>query len=215
MKVAACPRPRARCPDMASTGVVIIDGGGANIASLQFALQRLGTDSALTTNPDIIQDASHVILPGVGAAADAMQRLMAHQIGELITLLTQPVLGICLGMQLLAECSEEDDTECLGVIPGKAQRLPGDSGTPVPNMGWCQTRFADGHPLLKNIDTGSYFYFLHSYALPVHEYTLATAEHAHAFSAIVSKDNFFATQFHPERSSAAGSQLLRNFLDLT
>jgi len=199
---------------MASTGVVIIDGGGANIASLQFALQRLGADSALSTNPDIIKDASHVILPGVGAAADAMQRLVQHRIADLIPSLTQPVLGICLGMQLLAECSEENDTKCLGVIAGKAQKLSGESDTPVPNMGWCQTQFADGHPLLKNIESGSYFYFLHSYALPVQEYTLATAEHAHSFSAIVSKDNFFATQFHPERSSAAGSRLLRNFLDL-
>ena len=214
MKAVACHRPRERCPDMASSDVVIIDSGGANIASLQFALRRLGTDATLTANADCIRHASHVILPGVGAAADAMQRLTQHKIGEIIPTLTQPVLGICLGMQLLAECSEENDTKCLGVLPGKAERLAGNSSTPVPNMGWCQTQFADGHALLKNIASGSYFYFLHSYALPVQEYTLATAEHSRAFSAIVSRGNFFATQFHPERSSAAGSQLLQNFLDL-
>jgi glutamine amidotransferase len=215
MKAAACHRPRERCPDMASSGVAIVDSGGANIASLQFALQRVGAEGRLTTDPDYIQHASHVILPGVGAAADAMQRLKQHRIGKIIPTLTQPVLGICLGMQLLAECSDEHDTTCLGVLPGKAERLAGDSNTPVPNMGWCQTQFADGHALLKNIASGSYFYFLHSYALPVQEYTLATAEHSRTFSAIVSKDNFFATQFHPERSSAAGSQLLRNFLALS
>ena len=198
---------------MAAASVAIIDSGGANIASLQFALKRLGMDCTLTADPDTIQAASHVILPGVGAAADAMQRLTQHQIANLLPLLTQPVLGICLGMQLLAECSEEDATKCLAIIPGKAKKLPGDSGNPVPNMGWCRIQFAPTHPLLKKIDNGSYFYFLHSYAMPVEDHTLATAVHAHAFSAIVAKDNFFATQFHPERSSAAGSQLLRNFLD--
>jgi len=193
--------------------VAIIDSGGANIASLLFALERLGFEASLTTDAAVIQRADRVILPGVGAAADAMQRLRDSGLVDVIRALQQPVLGICLGMQLLAEASEEEDVDCLGIIPGVVRRLAVTDGFPVSNMGWCQvTRVADT-PLLDGIEDGSYFYFVHSYALPPSEFTLATADHDGAFSAIVGRRNFVAAQFHPERSSADGARLLRNFLE--
>jgi len=194
--------------------IAIIDSGGANIASLLFAMQRLGYDASLTTDADVIGSADRVVLPGVGAAADAMQRLRDNGLVDLIRGLQQPVLGICLGMQLLADASEEEDVDCLGIIPGVAGRLQVRDGFPVPNMGWCPvTRITDA-PVLEGIDDGSYFYFVHSYALPPSEYTIATARHADAFSAVVRRDNFIAAQFHPERSSADGARLLRNFLEM-
>ncbi len=199
---------------MSANGVTIIDSGGANIASLKFALDRLGVDATLSTDAKTIQNASHVILPGVGAAAAAMQRLTQTGLDELIPTLEQPVLGICLGMQLLAEASAEDNAECLGVIPGVAKKLSASPDTPVPNMGWSRASVARQHPLLADIDDGSYFYFVHSYALPVANYSLATASHAGNFTAVLAYNNFCATQFHPERSSAAGAQLLANFLEL-
>ena len=194
--------------------VAIIDSGGANIASLLFALERLGYDASLTTNADHISRADRVILPGVGAAADAMQRLRDSGLVDVIRRLQQPVLGICLGMQLLADASEEEDVDCLGIIPGVARRLQVADGYPVPNMGWCPvTRVAEA-PVLAGISDGSYFYFVHSYALPPSEFTLATARHADAFSAVIGRENFVAAQFHPERSSADGARLLRNFLEM-
>lgn len=196
------------------SSVAIIDSGGANIASLKFALERLGVDADLTTDTEIIRSAGHVILPGVGAAAAAMQQLNQSGLDELIPTLEQPVLGICLGMQLLAEASEENNAECLGIFPGTAQKLSASPDTPVPNMGWSPTSAIQEHPLLNGIDAGSYFYFVHSYALPVADYSVATATHADDFTAVVAYNNFYATQFHPERSSAAGAKLLANFLEL-
>lgn len=193
--------------------IAIIDSGGANIASLLFAIERLGRRATLTTDAAFIRSADRVLLPGVGAAKDAMDRLVDANLTDVIRELEQPVLGICLGMQLLLDGSEEDDVECLGIVPGVAARLPSLPACPVPNMGWCATRRTSAHPLLEKISDGSHFYYLHSYALPVSGYTLATAEHAKPFSAVIRRDNFVATQFHPERSSAAGAQLLRNFLD--
>lgn len=195
--------------------VAIIDSGGANIASLLFALERLGYDAALTTAADVITAADRVILPGVGAAADAMQRLRDGGLVDVIRGLQQPVLGICLGMQLLADASEEEDVDCLGIIPGVVRRLQVADGFPVPNMGWCPVTRVTETPVLDGIQDGSYFYFVHSYALPVSDFTLATARHADVFSAVIGRANFIAAQFHPERSSADGARLLRNFLEMT
>lgn len=199
---------------MNASSLAIIDSGGANIASLLYAFQRLGVDAELTTDPGRIRAAERVILPGVGAARDAMTRLTELQLVDVIRGLSQPVLGICLGMQLLADASEEEDVECLGIIPGIARKLQGDTACPVPNMGWCAIEASYEHPLLRSIGNGSYFYFVHSYALPPGDYTLATASHAEPFSAMVRRDNFVAAQFHPERSSVTGARLLANFLEL-
>ncbi len=193
--------------------VAIIDSGGANIASLLYAFDRLGTRAELTTDADRVRSASRVILPGVGAARDAMDRLRNAGLVDVIRSLSQPVLGICLGMQLLCEAFDEDDVECLGIIPGVAGRLPVAEDYPVPNMGWCQTHIGGDSAILDDIDDGSYFYYLHSYAVPRSQFTLATAGHAVEFSAMIAKGNFVGAQFHPERSSAAGARLLRNFLD--
>ncbi len=193
--------------------VVIVDSGGANIASLLYAFERLGANAQLSADSDTIRSADRVLLPGVGAAGDSMQRLEDLELVDVIRGLEQPVLGICLGMQLLAERSEEEDVGCLGVLPGTVKRLDGSVDTPVPNMGWCPLRSVRQHPILDGIDDGEYFYFLHSYALPLGAETVASADHAAPFSALVSQRNFVAAQFHPERSSKAGARLLKNFLE--
>lgn len=194
--------------------VAIINSGGANIASLTCALDRLGAHSILTIDPAEIRGASHVILPGVGAAADAMQRLRDCGLDRVIPQLSQPVLGICLGMQLLADRSQEDDASCLGILAGTVEKMRGSPATPVPNMGWCRVTQRKPHALLDGIVDGSHFYFIHSYALPIADYSVAEAMHARPLTAISASGNFFAAQFHPERSSAAGARFLANFLAL-
>ena len=194
--------------------VAVIDGGGANIASLMFALERQGARGTLTSDPCVIRHASHVVLPGVGAAADAMQRLHAAGIAQLIGELSQPVLGICLGMQLLCEASQEDDAVCLGVAPGVAAQLTAGTDCPVPHMGWNSLHDLGASRLLAGIPEGSYAYFVHSYALPVNECTVSTTHYTIDFCSVLERDNFFATQFHPERSAAVGARLLANFLAL-
>ena len=196
------------------TRIAIIDSGGANIASLLYAFERLEAEAELTTDADVIRRAERVVLPGVGAARDAMDRLHRADLVDVIRSLEQPVLGICLGMQLLAEASEEEDAACLGIIAGTASRLEVARSLPVPNMGWCPLTIRCDHPLLDGIEPGTHFYFVHSYALPEAEHTVAVAEHSRTFSAVVAKDNFVAAQFHPERSSEAGARLLSNFLGM-
>jgi glutamine amidotransferase len=196
------------------TDVAIIDNGGANIASLRIALDRLGAGAQLTTEPDALRRARRVILPGVGAAADAMERLRSLQLVELIPTLTQPVLGICLGMQLLFASSDEGDTTCLGLIDARVSRFPDRAGLPVPHMGWNQVRARWESPLLQGLADDSYMYFVHSYAAPVGPWTVATTDYGGGFSAVVRQRNFHGAQFHPERSARAGSRVLRNFLEL-
>lgn len=197
---------------MTAASIAIINSGGANIASLKFALQRLGHAAVLTTDAKEIKAATRVILPGVGAAGNAMDKLRDCQLLDTIRGLQQPVLGICLGMQLLADGSEEENVECLGIIPGIAAKLPASPQNPVPNMGWCPLQKTVAHEILESTASGDYFYFVHSYALPESQHTLAVAEHTGPFTAVMAKDNFVAAQFHPERSSAAGSRLLQSFL---
>jgi len=192
--------------------VAIIDGGGANIASLQFALERLGCDSELTVDADKIAAATHVILPGVGAAADSMRRLRDAQLTGLIPTLRQPFLGICLGMQLLFDASEENAAHCIGIFPGTARRFDAAPDRPVPHMGWNRTHYARKSDLLDGIPDGAHFYFVHSYALDASADTVASTDYGRDFAAIVERGNFAATQFHPERSGEHGSRLLQNFL---
>jgi glutamine amidotransferase len=195
--------------------VAIIANGGANIASLRFALDRLGASSHLTADPAELRCAPRVILPGVGAAGDAMGRLRALGLTQVIPALTQPVLGICLGMQLLFAGSEEDDTDCLGILPACVRRFPDRAGLPVPHMGWNRLQARGGDDaLLEGLGDQPYVYFVHSYAAPVGPWTVATSDYGGEFSALVRQGNFHGSQFHPERSSRAGARLLQNFLEL-
>jgi glutamine amidotransferase len=196
------------------TRLAIIDSGGANIASLQFAVERLGLPSDLTTDPAKVRDATHVILPGVGAAADCMGRLEKAGLVDTIRGLRQPLLGICVGMQLLFESSEEGNVSCLGILPGRVQRFATRPELPVPHMGWNQLEFRAPTPLLNDIQQGDHVYFVHSYAVPVSDLTVATASYGDPFTAIVQRGNVYGAQFHPERSAKVGAQLLQNFLRL-
>lgn len=195
--------------------VAIIDSGGANIASVTFALQRLGADAVFTTERAVIERADRVILPGVGAAGAAMATLREHGLVDCIRGLNCPVLGICLGMQLLYESSEEGDTPCLGLVPGRLRRIRSGPGRRVPHMGWSRTRVVRPDPLLDDLGDDPWFYFVHGYAAPVNEHSLATGRHGDEFTAIVRRGNFRGAQFHPERSARAGAALLRNFLETT
>ena len=199
---------------MRKRDVVIVASGGANIASLQFALQRLDVHADVSADAVRIRAASHVILPGVGAAADAMARLRCGQLVDLIPRLTQPVLGICLGMQLLFEASEEGDARCLGIIPGFAARFAEAAGRPVPHMGWNTLEILRPCALLEGLANEDYGYFVHSYALPPGPTTIAISRYDMPFSACVQWRNFYGVQFHPERSAEAGARLLGNFLTL-
>jgi glutamine amidotransferase len=197
--------------------VVVIDSGGANLASLMHALRRLGTAAEVSTDVARIRSASHVLLPGVGAAPDAMARLQAAKIDVLLPTLTQPVLGICLGMQLLFDASEEvvtgaAATPCLGLVPGRVTRMAASPERPVPHMGWNQMELLRDDPLFDGIADGEYMYFVHSFAAPVSGDTLVACDYGGRFTAAVRRGNFRGVQFHPERSAAAGARLLANFL---
>lgn len=194
--------------------LAIVDSGGANIASVRFALERLGVRGELTADPAILSAAEHVILPGVGSAQEGMKRLHAKGLVDCVRGLEQPVLGICLGMQLLFASSAEGDTPSLGIIPGRVALLPESPGVTVPHMGWNTLEVRKSSPLLKGIDDDARFYFVHSFAGPENEFTLAGCTHGTAFAAVVQRGNFCGVQFHPERSGPAGAQLLKNFLIL-
>lgn len=194
--------------------VAIIDSGGANIASLRFALGRLGTEAELTRDPVRVREADRVLLPGVGAAADAMARLVDAGLEPVIRALSQPVLGICLGMQLLLEGSAEGEVDCLGVVAGRAEMLDAAPDVTVPHMGWNRTWRTADCPLLDGIEDGAHFYYVHSFALQPGPHTVAIATHGRPLTAVVRRGNFYGTQFHPERSGTAGARLLRNFLTI-
>jgi glutamine amidotransferase len=179
-----------------------------------YALKRLGVDPIFTADADTIRSAQQVILPGVGAAGAAMSRLNALGLVACIRELKQPVLGICLGMQLLFDQSDEDGVECLGIIPGTLKKLQPSPGVRIPHMGWNTTMAVHSHPLLDGLPEQPWFYFVHSYRVSVAESTLATCIHGETFAAIVHKENFYAVQFHPERSAQSGARLLANFLEL-
>ncbi|MGI9331376.1 MAG: imidazole glycerol phosphate synthase subunit HisH [Gammaproteobacteria bacterium] len=200
--------------DASDNQLAIVDGGGANIASLTFALARLGVSGELTTDIGRIRAARRIILPGVGAAKDAMTRLRAAGLDTVIPELTQPVLGICLGLQLLFDASAEEDAQCLGILPGRAVKFIADAEHTVPHMGWNRVQPTPNSKLLANLPAGAQFYFVHSFAVPVTEFTTGRCEYGREFSAVVENNNFLATQFHPERSGTNGARVLQNFLEL-
>lgn len=199
--------------------VAVIDSGGANINSVLHALKRLGADPVFTADADTIRTAQRVILPGVGAAGAAMSRLRELGLVDCIRGLQQPVLGICLGMQLLFEKSNEDfgaedGVKCLGVIPGTLRKLKPADAVRIPHMGWNTTSVVREDPLLSGLPEQAWFYFVHSYYAAVGEATLASCTHGETFAAIVRKENFYGAQFHPERSARHGARLLANFLEI-
>lgn len=194
--------------------VVILDTGCANLSSVKWAVQRLGYDPIVSRDADTVLQADKLLLPGVGTAQAAMDQLRERELIQLIKTCTQPVLGICLGMQLLgSESDESGGVKTLGIIEQPVLKMV-DLGLPLPHMGWNQITSQAGNHLFRGIPDGSYFYFVHSYAMPVNEYTIAQCSYGEAFTAAVQKDNFFGVQFHPERSGAAGAQLLKNFLEM-
>lgn len=191
---------------------IIIDYGAGNVFSVATALERLGVRSALTSDPDVIRRAERVIFPGVGQAGQAMERLVRTGLDEVIPRLTMPVLGICLGMQLMCARSEEGQTEGLGIFPLDVKKF-GD-GVKVPHMGWNNLTELKG-PLFKGLgEEAPRMYFVHSYYVPVSGFSAAVCDYGFAFSAALEKDNFFGCQFHPEKSSAMGQAVLKNFLKL-
>lgn len=192
------------------SGLVVIDGCGANLTSLCNALQRLEQNPVVTSDPETILNAEKIILPGVGAAGNAMKRLTDKGLVDVIASLKQPVLGICVGMQVLFESSEEDETQCIGVVPGRLQRFVPTRQQPVPHMGW--NRIQSEHPLFTGLRDGTYFYFVHSFAAPVSDNTIAQCQYGGPFTAATQCKNFLGVQFHPERSGDAGSLVLHNFL---
>lgn len=196
--------------------IVIVNTGCANISSVKFAFDRLGVNVSVSDDHSVITAADKVLLPGVGSANAAMDSIQRKQLVATIQGLSQPVLGVCLGMQLMVTASQEstkDKTDCLNLIPGQVERMQ-VGALRLPHMGWNTITPTHQNDLFKSIDAGSYFYFVHSFAVKPFAHTLATCEYGIPFSAAINKDNFFGVQFHPERSGEAGAQLLKNFVSL-
>ncbi len=194
--------------------VVIVDYGSGNIASVKMAVSRLGHEAVLSNQADEIYAADKVIFPGVGHAKAAMQQLIFSKLDQVIPKLTQPVLGICLGMQLMCLHSEEGDTDALGIFDALVKKFPEHLDFKVPHVGWnlIETRSVSSNR--TQIEEAGYVYFVHSYFVPLHASTTAMANYIVPFSAAMQRDNFFATQFHPEKSGSLGAQILQNFLKL-
>jgi glutamine amidotransferase len=192
--------------------VVLIDAGGANLGSVRYALERLGARVRCSGDAGEIAAAERVILPGVGAADVGMARLRELGLVDVVRGLQQPLLGICLGMQLLFDSSEEGEVRCLGRIPGRVAKMRPAAGVRVPHMGWNSLQRRREDPLLAGIDDGEQAYFVHGFAAPVSAHTLASAEHGDEFAAVVRHGQCWGAQFHPERSASTGARLLANFL---
>jgi imidazole glycerol-phosphate synthase subunit HisH len=193
--------------------VAVIKLGVGNTASMLFALERLGARAVLTDDPARVADAERVILPGVGAASYAARVLRERGLDRVLQRFERPLLGICLGQQLLFERSEEGDAEGLGLLPGNVTALPNSRKWPSPHMGWSKLDERRAHPLLDGA-AGEYVYFVHSFACPLDEFTVASAEYGRSFAAITARRNVLGCQFHPERSGRVGARVLANFLTL-
>ena len=202
-----------------SAKVVIIDTGCANVSSVKFAIERLGYEVTISREPEVVLAADKLFLPGVGTASEAMNNLKERGLIELVQKVEKPLLGICLGMQLLGKLSLEkganssETVTCLGLCDGEVKKMQtGD--LPLPHMGWNTVTAEKGNPLFKGIEEGEYFYFVHSFAMPTGDYTIASCDYGQPFSAAIQSGNYYGVQFHPERSSKAGSRLIQNFLQL-
>jgi len=198
-----------------AASIAVVPGGGENVNCVLFALERIGVRPVLTLDPKVVATAERVILMGVGAAAPGMVKLAANGLVDCLRALQQPVLGICVGMQLLFERSAEGDVPCLGMLPGRIEALPNGDGLPVPHMGWNQLELLSaGHPLLAGIKTGDWAFYANSFYAPLSYATIARTDYGVPISAVVNRGNVFGCQFHPEGSSTVGSRLLANFLKL-
>lgn len=198
--------------------LVIIKYNAGNIQSVLYALERMGQSAVVTDEPDRIRAADKVIFPGVGEASSAMHYLRERNLNQVIVELRQPVLGICLGMQLLCSYSEENNTSCLGIFSErvvKMQAPPAVNGQriKIPQIGWNSIARLSS-PLMEGIPENSYCYFVHGYYVPCGDHTIATTEYIQPYSAALHKENFYGTQFHPEKSAETGSRILQNFLQL-
>lgn len=192
--------------------VAVVKYNAGNIQSVMNALRRVGVDPVLTDNPVELRKADRVIFPGQGEASHAMEYLQTHGLDQVIKSLTQPVLGICIGQQLMCEHSEEGNVDCLGIFPAQVLRFhPQKHEQKVPHMGWNQLENVQD-PLLEGICEGAFVYFVHSFYVPTADYTIATTNHILSFSSAMRKGNFMATQFHPEKSGSVGERILTNFL---
>ncbi|MDG1518142.1 MAG: imidazole glycerol phosphate synthase subunit HisH [Flavobacteriales bacterium] len=191
--------------------IVLIDYGAGNVQSVKYALNRLGIEPSLTKDHNEIKSADKVIFPGVGSAKAAMEQLKASGLDELIPTLIQPVLGICVGMQLMCKYSEEGNVKCLGIIDSEVKKFK--PGLKIPHMGWNNISDLKS-PLFQGLPTEHQVYFVHSYYVPLNEYTIATTDYSNDFSAAIKKDNFYAVQFHAEKSGDIGEQILEKFLAL-
>lgn len=196
-----------------SQKIVIIDTGCANLSSVKFAVERLGYDVDVTYDADTIKAADKVFLPGVGAAGAAMEIINERGIKEVVQSLTQPVLGICLGMQLMTAFSNEGDVDCLGLTDDKVAPLKAD-GLRLPHMGWNTLSTVADHPIFAGVTNEDYFYFVHSFCVSPSDTTLATCDYGQNFAASIGKGNFMGVQFHPERSGKSGAKIIKNFLEM-
>ncbi|OOH86554.1 imidazole glycerol phosphate synthase subunit HisH [Pasteurellaceae bacterium 15-036681] len=192
--------------------ITIIDTGCANLSSVKFAFDRLGYRAEITRDLNKIQSADKLLLPGVGTAIAAMRNLEDRKLIETIQNATQPMLGICLGMQLMTEFSTEGNVATLNLMSGKTELIP-DTNLPLPHMGWNKVHYQADHPLFAGIEQDSHFYFVHSYAVMPNENTIATSDYGVPFSAALGCKNFYGVQFHPERSGKNGAMLLKNFVE--
>lgn len=194
------------------TTLALVDAGGANLGSVRYALERLGVEARIVRDGDGLRDAERIILPGVGAAAPAMALLQERGLVEPLRSATVPLLGICLGMQLLFESSEEGDVACLGLLPGRVRKMRGGPGLRIPHMGWNGLERLRDSALLDGVGNDASTYFVHGYAAPVTADCIAACAHGERFAAMVQRGNVAGAQFHPERSATVGARLLSNFL---
>lgn len=192
----------------------VVKLGVGNTAAVMFALERLGAPAVLTDEPRVIAEAERVILPGVGAAAYAMERINACGLRDVLTTFQRPLLGVCLGQQILFDASEEGDARGFGLLAGTVTHLPASPDAVCPHMGWSRLTPVAATPLLEGVRAGDYVYFVHSYVCPLGPETVATSSYGASFAAVVAKDDIYGCQFHPERSGAVGARILQNFLRL-